>query len=257
MGGEPTFVSIDDMDGAEWNIAAMGPNKRKLAERLIDQLRDRFAPGGLLHFGQGKWYPGEPLPRWALTCYWRADGIPLWHDRELLAREGDRTDYGPLDAQRFAETLAVRLGVDPEYVGEAFEDPLYYLQRERMLPVNVDPAENKLEDPQERERLRRVFERGLNQPTGMILPIERGWGKNGAAVADRLVDAARAKGGSGSGRFASGVAIAVGEPALGGSGRGAADCGSGPDGESRAAAAAQACADTGGAGAASAEVFEN
>ena len=30
MGGEPTFVSIDDMDGAEWNMAAVGPTKYKL-----------------------------------------------------------------------------------------------------------------------------------------------------------------------------------------------------------------------------------
>ncbi len=31
MGGEPTFVSADDRDGAEWNTAALGPTKRALA----------------------------------------------------------------------------------------------------------------------------------------------------------------------------------------------------------------------------------
>lgn len=179
MGGEPTFVSIDDMDGAEWNFAALGPAKRKLSEQLIDRLRRRFAPGGLLHYGEGKWYPGEPLPRWALTCYWRADGLPLWHDRALLARDGDARGFGALDAQRFTETLARRLGLDPDYVNQAFEDPMYYLQRERLLPINVDPVENQLEDPQERERIRRVFEHGLNKPVGMVLPLERAPGKNG------------------------------------------------------------------------------
>ncbi len=75
MGGEPTLISIDNMDGEEWNYAATGPEKRLLAGRLIERLRARFAPGALLHFGTGKWYPGEPLPRWALTCCWRKDGI--------------------------------------------------------------------------------------------------------------------------------------------------------------------------------------
>ncbi|MGB6947389.1 MAG: transglutaminase family protein, partial [Bryobacteraceae bacterium] len=173
MGGEPTFVSIDNMDGAEWNIAALGPEKRKLAERLLDRLRKRFAPGGLLHYGQGKWYPGEPLPRWALTCFWRTDGVPLWHNRSLLAEEHLRTDFGPLEARHFAETLARRLGLAPEYVNPAFEDPVYYLQKERQLPVNVDPVDNRLSDAGERERLRKVFERGLDTPTGFVLPVER------------------------------------------------------------------------------------
>ena len=157
----------------------MVPEKRALAERLLDRLRKRFAPGGLLHYGQGKWYPGEPLPRWALACYWRADGVPLWHNRALLAQEGLRTDFGSLEARHFAETLATRLGLDPDYVNPAFEDPVYYLQKERQLPVNVDPVDNKLSDAGERERLRRVFERGLDTPTGFVLPVQRVAGLNG------------------------------------------------------------------------------
>ncbi|MBV8451450.1 MAG: transglutaminase family protein, partial [Deltaproteobacteria bacterium] len=138
-----------------------------------------FAPGGLLHYGQGKWYPGEPLPRWALSCYWRRDGVPIWRDASLIARTNEPSSYGPLDAQRFAATLATRLGLDPGYANPAFEDPLYYLQRERQLPINVDPVENHLEDAGERERVRRVFERGLNQPVGYVLPLQRGLGKDG------------------------------------------------------------------------------
>ncbi len=179
MGGEPTFVSIDDREGAEWNTSAVGPDKRILAERLVRRLQQRFAPGGFLHYGQGKWYPGEPLPRWALTCYWRQDGVPLWRDLSLIASSDVRSSYGPADAHRFATTLAKRLGVDPDYANPAFEDPLYYLRRERELPINVDPVDNHLEDAGERDRVRRVFERGLNQPVGFVLPLQRGFGKDG------------------------------------------------------------------------------
>src|SRR5208282_1878220 len=179
MGGEPTFVSIDDMEGPEWSTAALGPMKRKLSEQLLGRLSHRFAPGGLLHYGEGKWYPGEQLPRWALSCYWRRDGVPMWRDPALIAREDVAYSYGPLDAQRFAETLSRRLRIDPGYANEAFEDPIYYLQRERQLPINVDPVKNHLEDPAERERVRRVFERGLNTPVGYVLPIQRAWGKSG------------------------------------------------------------------------------
>jgi uncharacterized protein (DUF2126 family)/transglutaminase-like putative cysteine protease len=179
MGGEPTFVSIDNMDAVEWNTAALGAEKRALAEQLLDRLRKRFAPGGLLHYGQGKWYPGEPLPRWALTCYWRADGIPLWHDRSLLAQEHAGKRFGPADARHFAEALAQRLEIDPGYVNPAFEDSFYYLQKERQLPVNVDPLHSEGGEAGEAERLRRVFERGLDTPIGYVLPIQRGTGPNG------------------------------------------------------------------------------
>src|SRR5690606_25906961 len=120
-GGEPTFVSIDDMEGAEWNTAAVGPTKRRLAENLIRRLRDRFAPGGLLHFGQGKWYPGEQLPRWALSLYWRKDGALLWHDPELIAQAGTEGSAGAADAERFIHRLCAKLGLEEDYALAAYE----------------------------------------------------------------------------------------------------------------------------------------
>jgi uncharacterized protein (DUF2126 family)/transglutaminase-like putative cysteine protease len=174
MGGEPTFVALENSDDPQWHTAALGPQKRELAERLLGRLQERFAPGGLLHYGQGKWYPGEPLPRWALACYWRTDGVPIWRDRALIARVDADYAYGPRDAQRFIAALAERLGVDPGYAIAAFEDPLYYDQRERQLPINVAPLDNRLDDPVDREQVRRAFARGVETPVGYVLPLQ--WG---------------------------------------------------------------------------------
>ena len=179
MGGEPTFVSVDDMDGEEWNTAAHGPTKLKLSAELLGRLREKFGPGGFLHYGQGKWYPGESLPRWAFTCYWRTDGLPLWHDPQWSADPSRDYGYGAKEAKCFAEELSRRLSISPEYVVTAYEDPLAYILKERDLPVNVDPLNNNLDDPEERDRLRRVYERGLGQPVGFVLPLQRGYGKNG------------------------------------------------------------------------------
>ncbi|MBY0510272.1 MAG: transglutaminase family protein [Rhodospirillaceae bacterium] len=173
MGGEPTFVSIDDANGPEWNTAALGPKKRIIAAGLVDKLMRRFAPGGLLHFGQGKWYPGESLPRWALTAYWRRDGNAIWANGEFLAREDHDYGYTPAEADTFISALARRLKVPEESVHAAFEDPWHYIRRERLLPINVDPLDNKLEDEEERARLADVFDRGLDIPRGYVLPISR------------------------------------------------------------------------------------
>jgi uncharacterized protein (DUF2126 family)/transglutaminase-like putative cysteine protease len=173
MGGEPTFVSIDDRDAAEWNTLPLGPAKRRQGGVLLRRLRDRLAPGALLHFGQGKWYPGEPLPRWALGCYWRRDSVPVWQDRALIAEDDRDLGHGEAEAHRFVIALAERLGVPAEYGIPGFEDVLYYLWREQQLPINVDPLDNRLEDPRERARLTRLFEQGLGRVVGYTLPLRR------------------------------------------------------------------------------------
>lgn len=173
QGGEPTFVSVDDRDGAEWNTEALGPTKRGLSAELLEKLKAKYAPQGLQHFGQGKWYPGEQLPRWSLNLFWRKDGEPLWANPALYADE--KQDYGISEAQAgdFLRAVAERLGLAPRYAFPAFEDVWYYLWRERKLPANVDPLDARLEDPLERERLRRVFARGLDKVVGWVLPIAR------------------------------------------------------------------------------------
>jgi len=173
MGGEPTFVAIDYPDDPEWNTEAMGPNKRRLAADLFHRLRGHYAPQGLAHFGQGKWYPGEQLPRWSLNCYWRKDGEAVWQDPALYADES--RDYGA-DANlsaRFIDTLCGYLGLPREHFFPAYEDWLYYLWRERRLPENVSAEDARLADPLERERLRRVFQHGLEHAVGHVLPLMR------------------------------------------------------------------------------------
>jgi len=173
MGGEPTFVSVDDPDGDEWNTAALGPTKRQRAVVLYKRLKQRYAPLGLAHFGQGKWYPGEQLPRWSLNCYWRKDGEPIWVNPQLIADE--TKDYGAdaAAAERLLAAIAAQLGFDPKYVFPAYEDAFYYLWRERKLPVNVDPFDSQLKDPMERARLAKVFEQGLDRIIGHVLPVAR------------------------------------------------------------------------------------
>ena len=186
QGGEPTFVSIDDRDGAEWNTEALGPAKRRLAGELLQRLAAQHGAHGLPHFGQGKWYPGEQLPRWSLNWYWRRDGEPIVADPSVLATESGAGGFGApaadasataataagiLQARELVAGVAARLGIAPDFAFEAYEDPWHFVRRERELPVNVDPLDSRLDDPMERERLARVFERGLGAPVGWILPM--------------------------------------------------------------------------------------
>ncbi len=138
MGGEPTFVGVDEPESPQWNIDALGPMKRTRGLALIGCLREKVAPGSLLHYGQGKWYPGEPLPRWALSCTWRVDRVPVWDNVDLIAREDQAYSFGAADALTFIEALSRRLQVSFENVLSAYDS-----------------------------------EAELTEPTGYILPIRR------------------------------------------------------------------------------------
>lgn len=174
MGGEPTFVSIDDMESAQWNSEADGPHKRELANNLSRKILDSTTNGGLLHHAQGKWYPGEPLPRWQTTIYWRKDGKPVWKNPELLANMNNVYPYTTADAKKFLSTLSLVLGVSDENIVAAFEDPIYYIMKEAEMPLDIDPMKFDLKDPLERRTIAQKLSQGLNEEVGYVLPLAYG-----------------------------------------------------------------------------------
>lgn len=173
QGGEPTFVAAMDRDAPEWTIEAVGPTKRAYADQLTRRLMDRFAPGGVLTHGQGKWYPGEPLPRWAFGITWRTDGVPLWRNPDLIATEGTPpTNANSEAAQVFAEELAETLNLNPAHAQPLYEDPAEYIMAENALPNNVTPDNSEIDDPVERARMARIFSQGLSKPAAFVVPIQ-------------------------------------------------------------------------------------
>lgn len=176
MGGEPTFVSIDDMESAQWNTDALGDDKLSLAKTLLLRLRDRYAQKGLLHYGQGKWYPGEEIPRWALGVFWRKDNEPLWNNSKLLARIDKDYKLEIKDAIRFGRYLCDLLSVSRRCCQPAYEDGFYYLMQEQNLPKNLDILAQKIKGNLDRRRLARLIDQGFTVPTGVVVPLERSTG---------------------------------------------------------------------------------
>jgi|TARA_B110000211_G_scaffold67439_1_gene77913 uncharacterized protein (DUF2126 family)/transglutaminase-like putative cysteine protease len=174
MGGEPTFVSIDDMESTQWNTDALGDDKLSLAKTLLLRIRDRFAPNGLIHYGQGKWYPGEEIPRWALGVFWRKDGEPLWKKSSSLARID--TDYGHTikDACRLSHAMCSLLDIPSIHCQPAYEDAFHYLQKDQSLPNNIDLLAQNVKSDLDRRRLAALIDRGVSVPTGLVIPIGRG-----------------------------------------------------------------------------------
>jgi uncharacterized protein (DUF2126 family)/transglutaminase-like putative cysteine protease len=176
MGGEPTFVSSSDMEAAEWRTDADGNNKRALASSLATKLRDHYAPTGLVHRGQGKWYPGEPLPRWQIALTWRLDGAPMWHDSALIDDPwGPPVPGAAAQVQPLAVGIARELGLAADLVIPAYEDALFQLYEEAKLPAgpppvaDVDPTVLVAPDART-EAIARMSAVG-GAPTGWVLPL--------------------------------------------------------------------------------------
>ncbi len=171
MGGEPTFVSIDDMEGAEWNTTADSPAKRERAIDLTHRLREQFAPGGLVWFGEGKWYPGEPVPRWAYGVFWRKDGYPMWRSTQTMGDPSRPGTHTIEEVRRLGEGICEVLGIPMDCLMPALEDIDYYRWKASTLPHFEDVAEAEEDASLERRTIAKLVKRGLEVPSGYVLPI--------------------------------------------------------------------------------------
>lgn len=190
IGGEPTFVSVDDQVSTEWTTAADGPHKRKRASDLAARLKSAWAPGGVIQRGQGRWYPGEPLPRWQIALHWRTDGRPLWTDESLLADPWGDEPQPPADTEAAHQVLAGiadGLGLPSTQVRPAYEDPLHRLAEKVRQPEGfpVDAEDDLAADsPAGRSALLASLDESVTAPTAFVLPLHRRGDQPGWASAD-------------------------------------------------------------------------
>lgn len=183
VGGEPTFVSIDDMQSKQWNEDADGEDKRLKAYELTEELKSKFAPQGLVHCGQGKWYPGEPIPRWQNGIFWRKDNEPIWKNKDLLSNPNLKGKSTLEDSKEFATQLLKCLDLHNDCVHEAYEDLFYYLWEENNLPVNYDANKDLAKDSMARKTLFNLLEGDLGKVVGLVIPLAWNYETNSWASA--------------------------------------------------------------------------
>ena len=168
MGGEPTFVPADNRESEEWAGKALGAAKYEAANRFIRKLQKKFAPGAVIQFSQGKWYPGEPLPRWAQSCYWRRDGEHIFDSTDWIAASAETRSFNLADGKTLIEKICDKLGLDNKHVLPAYEDRVYHLWQNRALPdVIGDEPDAEQNRPETVTKLNLL----LNEPSGFVLPL--------------------------------------------------------------------------------------
>lgn len=172
MGGEPTFVAIDDMESPEWNTDADGPNKKIMADDLAKRLYKKLGNGGMFHHAQGKWYPGEELPRWEIQLYWRKDGRKIWHDPTLLHFMSAKTKIKEGTDKVFMENLCDYLACSQKNIIPAYEDFFYMMWEAGNLPIDLK-IDAKEEGAKTLKRTKEYLENGIEKPKGYVLPLNK------------------------------------------------------------------------------------
>ena len=174
MGGEPTFVSVDDPDGAEWNTAALGPNKRRLAIELFNRLkrstRRRACRISARASGirASSCRAGRSTASGAATASRSGSNPALFadetQDRGVDGRRGQRISRRRRRAARRARrsTCSPRTKTCSTTCGASAACRRTSIRSTRASKIRM-----------ERERLRSVFEQGLDNVVGHVLPIAR------------------------------------------------------------------------------------
>jgi uncharacterized protein (DUF2126 family) len=200
VGGEPTFVSIDNQVDPEWTTDADGTHKRERASALAARLKQVWAPQGLVQRSQGRWYPGEPLPRWQIGLFWRTDGEPLWTDEALLAdpwQSGAAAaatsttaripSMSPDGGRQVLKAVADGLGLPASQVRPAYEDALGRLAGAVRQPAGEPVAAKDdlaADAPDARAALLSRLDAPVTEPAAYLLPIHRRADDSGWASAD-------------------------------------------------------------------------
>ncbi len=181
MGGEPTFVSVDNRDDPQWVTEALGEEKLKKGWELLTRLRKCFSPGSIAQAGQGKWYGGEPLPRWSLNSFWRPDGEPVWAHENLLANPTESGQTPPHAAKALLEKLGQELGLSPSRILPAYESNVGFpLSPAVPSPVLQEPEIQPIPVRGRKKRTKKSPKEEVPQIIGWVLPVtwsleQEGW----------------------------------------------------------------------------------
>lgn len=178
MGGEPTFISIDNRSGSEWNFTALSEEKKKLGEDLLLNLRERFNPNALVQISQGKWYPGEVLPRWAMHCFWRKDSEPIWLNSSLIAIKKELPRKSDFSVQEklnsFFKSLTKKLSIPDTYIIPAYEADSELNSatvKALVLPLHFSPPRKRwISNKWEFKEKNLILFKG-DSPAGLRLPL--------------------------------------------------------------------------------------